>query len=737
MEELNNGNLSVNLPYEVVAATRCLETRPTSRTRPMSRSSDLRAISEERLEGGFALGDFLVEPRLVRVVRGDDTVSLEPKTMSVLVTLAARAGEVVPREALRAVGWGDSYAAEEGLRRAVMLLRRLFHDDPRSPEFIETIPRVGYRLIAAVEPLAKTGSDDSRSLARARRWRRGSIAAALLIAVGAVGAGWWRPERASRGPEEPGTLRPLTSYPGREQDVSLSPDGDSIAFVWAEDGEQGNVFVRRIDGDVPIRVSDHQEAEAHPVFSPDGRQLAYARYGDDATWILVASVAERNGEREVSRLAAQKVYGLVWSPDGRWLVFAQRPAPGQTIALFRLEIATQFLERLTAPPAGIFGDLDPAWSPDGLELVFVRLGAFGVGDLFALEVAGRTLRRLTDLRETVVRPTWSPDGSRVLFVRRRPGRFGLSWVARAGGEIRDLDFGSDQIVRAAAAPAIGHMVVERLRANTNLWRLDLTASPHPMPWLSSTAQDRLPAFSADSSRVAFVSERSGSTELWVAESNDSHPHRLTSVGTGLVGRPQWSPDGGQIAFDSSAGGNVDIHLVSVDGGVRSRFTDHMAEDCLPSWSRDGESLYFASNRSGRWQVWRQPTAGGAAQQVTQAGGLAASESFDGRWLYYIKPTAVSGLWRQSVDGGEEDLVFADFEPTLDWALTPEGVFYVDQEAADGGAVVYRDLPRGAERTVWQLDRPAKDFGLAVSGDGRFLALALLDSSESDLLLTRW
>lgn len=703
----------------------------------MSRSPEPRALTQSWLEDGFVLAGARVEPRVLRFEADGSSVSLEPKVMAVLVTLASRAGEVVPRDELREIGWGDAYAAEEGLRRAVMILRRRFGDDPRSPRLIQTIPRVGYRLLVAPEPLA---TDPAAARPSARSWQgRGAlIAAGLLLAVGVTGAGWWRSGSTPRPAPELADLRPLTSYPGREEDVSLSPDGERIAFVWAEDGTHGNIFLRRLDDETPVRLTDHRDREAYPVFSPDGRRLAYARYGTDATRILVAPASRSSSELEVGSLAAQEIHGLVWSPDSRWLIFAQRPEPGQTVALFRLEIASRFVERLTAPPSGIYGDFDPAWSPDGRELVFVRLGALGVGDLFTLELAGRTLRRLTDLRELVFRPTWSPDGVGVLFVRLRSGQYGLSWVPRAGGSIRDLDYGSDQIVRAAASPAVGHLVVERLRADTNLWRLDLTVAPHPIPWLTSTAQDRLPAFSADSRRVAFVSERSGATELWVAESDSTHPQRLTSATSGLVGRPQWSPDGGTIAVDSSEGGQVDVYLVALEGGEKRRFTDHPAEDWLPSWSRDGRSVYFASNRSGRWQVWQRPVAGGDARQVTRDGGLAASESFDGRWLYYTKPTAVPGLWRSPVDAeGDETLVFADFEPTVDWALTESGVFYVDREPAESGAVVYRDLPQGSERTVWKLDRPARDFGLAVSGDGKYLALALLDSSESDLLLARW
>ncbi|MEM7354345.1 MAG: winged helix-turn-helix domain-containing protein [Acidobacteriota bacterium] len=748
-------------------------------------SDNLDPKTSERLLGGFLLGPWRIEPQRLRVSCGAESTnrqptrlestSLEPKVMRVLLRLAASPGKVVSREELRQVGWDDSFAAEEGLRRAVMLLRRVFRDDARTPAFIETIPRVGYRLIGEVRPTSEPEPVATKPVA-VRRWAppaRRWLAASLVVGLGAVAlvaSGRFRPESPS--PPQPGMaeLTPVTSYPGRERDVSLSPDGEWIAFAWnAGDDDASDIFVRRLDDETPRRVTTHADPEIYPAWSPDGRRLAYARQGTEATRLMVTQALEPSPsaaaesdaigqhavgrgaigrgavgrgaieapELELASLAPERIHGLSWSPDGRWLAFAQRPAPGEPVALFRLEVVSRYLERLTAPPAGVLGDLEPAWSPDGGELVFARRGVFGMSDLFALQIAEGTLHQLTHLRQALTRPAWSPDGHSILFVRRREDRYGLSWVPRAGGPVRDLELSSDHIVRAAVAPSVDRVVVERMRRDIDLWRLDLDGPLEPERWLSSTAIELYPAFSADSRRVAFISDRSGSGELWVAERGAAHPERLTSISSGLMGRPQWSPDGDWIAFDSSAERQVDVYVIPAEGGTARRLTTDPAEDCLPAWSRDGSRLYFASNRSGRWQIWRRGLADGDAEPVTRHGGFSAAESFDGHWLYYVKPTGIDGLWRQAVEGGEEQLVLADFDPTVDWALTPEGVFHVEDRPAGSGAVIYHELPQGEERTVWQLAHSSHDLGMAVSGDGRYLALALLHSNESDLLMTQW
>lgn len=101
---------------------------------------------------GFRVGPWLVEPGLNTVSRSGSTVHLEPKVMEVLVSLARHPGETVPKDQLLKEVWPDTFVTDDVLIRSVSELRRIFEDDARGPSFIQTIPKRGYRLIAAVKP---------------------------------------------------------------------------------------------------------------------------------------------------------------------------------------------------------------------------------------------------------------------------------------------------------------------------------------------------------------------------------------------------------------------------------------------------------------------------------------------------------------------------------------------------------------------------------------------------------
>lgn len=110
------------------------------------------------LDSGFRLGPWEVRPKLGTLSGPEGTVHLEPKVMAVLVRLAEQPGEVVTRDQLIASVWRGRVVTDEVLSRCISLLRGSLGDDTREPHLIQTVPKIGYRLIAQVEPRASTAA---------------------------------------------------------------------------------------------------------------------------------------------------------------------------------------------------------------------------------------------------------------------------------------------------------------------------------------------------------------------------------------------------------------------------------------------------------------------------------------------------------------------------------------------------------------------------------------------------
>jgi Tol biopolymer transport system component len=194
--------------------------------------------------------------------------------------------------------------------------------------------------------------------------------------------------------------------------------------------------------------------------------------------------------------------------------------------------------------------------------------------------------------------------------------------------------------------------------------------------VASTFKEGHPQYSPDGRRIVFESTRpSGNNEIWLADADGRNPTQLTRGPGRYQGTPGWSPDGRSIVFDSySDDGHTDLWTIGVDGSGLRQLTRGPAVNCVPIWSRDGRFVYFASTRTGRFEIWRVPAGGGSAEQVSRGGGMKPVESFDGKTLYYQKSNGTSALLAQPTAGGEERAVLPCVS-TWGYTAAPRGVFH--------------------------------------------------------------
>jgi len=197
-------------------------------------------------------------------------------------------------------------------------------------------------------------------------------------------------------------------------------------------------------------------------------------------------------------------------------------------------------------------------------------------------------------------------------------------------------------------------------------------------------------------------------------------------------------------LNSRPEGYADIYTVDVEGGPPRRLTAGPYNCVAPSWSRNGQWLYFGSDRSGSWQVWKMPATGGEPLQLTSNGGYEAVESPDGQFVYYNKNGFYTvGLFRISVEGGPEKRVL-DYLPQLesfgDWAVTNEGIYFVDRYEIAGKplnhpAIRFLSFVTNSIVDVITLDKdPGQHPGLNVSPDGQWLIYSRVDYSNHDIML---
>jgi Tol biopolymer transport system component len=482
------------------------------------------------------------------------------------------------------------------------LVGRCLERDPR-----QRLRDIGDARIAIDQILRGGGEPGAAAQGTKARGASPKLAIAGLIAVAVVAGAFVLGRESGPSTGEAGggaglgldQFTHLTYESGLESSPSLSPDGEFVVYT-AIDGGDRDLFLLRIGGQKAIKLTEDSPADDnHAAFSPDGRFIAFrSERGDGGLFVMGAT-----GE-SVRRLTT---FGdnPAWSPDGREIVFGTegRSDPSnreKTSELWVVPAAGGEPRRLFAGDA-----VQPAWSPGGSRIAFwaLRPGS-GIRDVWTIAADGSDPRMVTDQESVDWDATWEPDG-------------------------RHLDFVSD---RSGA---------------THPWRVAIDERSGkvlgpPEPFHLPTSWSGQLSWSKDGRRLAYrTSERTAQVARLPfdpAKARITGPaERVLDTTIAAVGL-DLSADGWMLFRTLTT--PEDIYVMRTDGTGLRKLTDDPAKDRGPVWSPDGQMAAFYSNRSGHYEIWTVRRDGSDLRQRT---GLSQSVEKPVSGLVYFP------IW--SPDGG--------------------------------------------------------------------------------------
>jgi eukaryotic-like serine/threonine-protein kinase len=593
-------------------------------------------------------------------------------------------------------------------------------------------------------------------------WMVAVVASALVAA--ALALTWWTRNRPAQTAQSI-KLIPLTTDPGVEQEPSLSPDGSQVAFSWnGPDQANFDIYVKTTKAGAavaapPLRLTRDPADDRNPVWSPDGSSIAFLRKLNVGTQFgLMLMPALGGQERKLAEVSIPETGGfyspyLAWTPDSQSLIITDHASAGRPTALFLLSVRTREKQQLTFPPSGVSGDHCPAVSSDGKSLAFRR--AHGQGNwrgtiyLLGLDIDGKARG---EPREVVLAPrvatpnevfdwscvAWTADSRKLVFFHdlglwTQPLSVESSNPAR-GQAVMAVETGAglNFITSSLTLPRLAYALANG--GGRSIWRMHIperhAKGEPPERMFASTRGEFAAQYSPDGKKVAFESHRGGSLEIWVCESDGQGCTQLTTMGSSASGVPTWSPDGKQVAFYSNTQGNPQIYVIPSEGGATRRLTSQSAGAMFPRWSRGGQWIYFSSKESGAAQVWKVPSGGGQAVQVTHGGGLIASESPDGKWLYFSGEGTNSSLRKMPAGGGDETQVLPSIT-CWNFAVMDDGVYFVTR-TGQRFAIEFIDFETGRTEVIAPVGEGY--FGLSVSPDRKWILYDQTLPRSSELVL---
>ena len=557
---------------------------PLVQSSPMTESN---RAWRETIGSRLHIGEFEVDASANELHRDGVSVRLRPLLMDVLLRLATSPGAVVTRELLIDDVWPRRMVNDEVLSRAIAELRTVLADDAKQPRYIETLPKIGYRLIAAVARPGATapeqaavadpeerhpiGSPTAGAAAvnpagsltgdaaagkevgpvkpagmwrRQGRWFRFGIAGGILLAGATALVGTREQATPARLSLQIAAAQSFSSDADLELAPRFSPDGSNVIYAQGTVRET-HLVIRDLRGNVVTTIEKPDAILLSPLFGPWSRRIYYWQRTAEGCAIIERDLASAV-ERQIIGCDNQPQPRFDLTADGVYLAVTMRPRPEHPPGIARVRVSDGMSEMLTTPQPGEGEDGLPRFSPDGSQVAFAR-GSASHAKLWivdtALPAAAIKARPLASVEGLLYGVAWLGDKGPLIAAADWPGFRALHRVDIATGEAELVG------ARGARFPDVsssGDLVFELATYRADLWLTDAN-DPGTSPkiqWPSSRYSNQ-PEFSPDGKRVAFVSNREGAEALFIGTIG-GEARKLVDATEHRFIRAHWSPDGTAI-----------------------------------------------------------------------------------------------------------------------------------------------------------------------------------------------
>jgi DNA-binding winged helix-turn-helix (wHTH) protein/Tol biopolymer transport system component len=578
----------------------------------------------------YEFGPYSLDPTQMLLRRAGSVVPLQPRALEILLALLRQCGEVVSKQELMERVWPDSFVEEGNLTQNIFLLRRELGKTPEGEEYIQTVPKRGYRMNVPVQESsrnremeipsagsARTGNAETSRISAATGLARGTsgpladwpvlaMLAVLALGIGAIVL--WQISSAQ--PKVSGYVR-ITHDGSMKRgkadhvggpDAALFADGSRIYFmegsadapiiaeVSATGGETGRVAI-------PFSLPELMD------FSAVGSELLVGGTVDEASPMPLWAIPVPAGAAH--RIGAIVAWDASWSPDGREIAYSR----GRELYLAKSDGSNPKL-LATLPGLG----WQPRWSPDGLRLRFTVFDVpTSLTSLWEVSHEGTGLHPLlpgwnggaradaglVDGPINLCCGSWTPDGRYFVFQVTRGGRsdiWSMPGKAPILGRFFPLLAAPMRVTNgqlSSSAPVFSpdgqqlFVIGQQLRGE--LERYDQRTEEF-LPWLGGISASFVD-FSRDGQWVAYVAYPEGT--LWRSRVDGRERLQLT-VTPMIAGVPKWSPDGSKILFYGIGGGKPQrVYIVPANGGAPQPASSGAGAEMQPNWSPDGASLMYS------------------------------------------------------------------------------------------------------------------------------------------------
>jgi DNA-binding winged helix-turn-helix (wHTH) protein/Tol biopolymer transport system component len=621
----------------------------------------------------YFVSHWQVTPRLNQICHGDECTILEPKLIEVLSYLASNPNTVFSRVELKNALWRGE-VSDGAVNRIIAQLRKALKDDSQDPKFIQTIPKQGYRLIAPVK--LSTPTKSNRRLPYI-------VPLILLSCCVLLFAAIKYNNYFKESVDNPSLfLSPLTSKKGSEFGASFSINGKYLVYVHqANSSSSHELIIREVANNKETKLINSEWNISTPKLSHDNKKLAYFKKKGAQCFLMLISLNDNGNvisDEELAKCDPEEHYAsLAWLAGSNELVYIDRQSNQHPYLIHQLSISTKRIQTLAQVPDGYYGDYHLAISPTGKQLAILRSQYWDNSELFILDLDSYKMEKVWQFDFLLWSVSWSADNQSIIYSNgQSPGtifkldltdKLITSWYSAAGFLFNPTPTYSNTDI-----------VYNQIETEVDLWQLAINRldnKPQLLTELNSSFIEENPRISSDGNSIVFLSNRSGTLQLWLSRLGKLSPLLKEPLNERLDAYI-WLPDNKQLIVQT---GSSRLIIIDSFSGKHSYVETKGDNAVHPSISNDKQRLYYSSDVNGDWQIWRQSLTNELPPElVTPAGGYSAQESTDNKSLIYTKYRQL-GIWQLNLSNKVEKLLIADTLRRTEFKQCESDLFYTMTE----------------------------------------------------------
>jgi TolB protein len=388
----------------------------------------------------------------------------------------------------------------------------------------------------------------------------------------------------------------VTHDPGEDFEAKWSPDGTRLVFTSSR-SEQKDIWTIDLKTGAERRLTTSPEDDEYPAWSPDGKSIVYTGGPWNARDFFVVP-AEGGEPRKITR-RSRRAGACTFEPGG------------ETLVCHRYDSGTGDIERVWVRDgevvpltAGSSWDYKPTTSPDTRFVAFSR-SIEGPSKIWMMPATGGRPWPVTSGPGDDRWPTWSDDGKRLLFHRAAEQSLGVERIDRSSNEApATIVPAAEQPLQASAAPDGRRVAYCAETPSGRRVRVREIADGRTREVDAGGREACFPRWSPGGDRLALIVRDGERWEVAVAASTGGSLRLLTAGHAelrGMDGPVDWSPDGRRLVFHADTEPfEARLYTVDVQDGTIEPLTSGGFFDESPSWTPDGRDVLFMSTRGGNW-----------------------------------------------------------------------------------------------------------------------------------------